>query len=340
MVSETFASVLRSGRAEFNSRFAEARRLHPDLDGAAFSGFLETTVDKLVRAAEPLGADRVADMVLAAYDAGLELVAQKLVGPGARHPWIEAGWERVLPAMISLVADSPGRVMAAISNALQHLASPPGARPEQWISDMEKLGAQCKDVDTLLRVGQVAAWKAGLAHFRQGALGAADLLPVPLALAVVGAPEAAPWPKIRERLASDPWFDPAGAAANGAPQVNQVRVMTQAGTFRGFGGLFVEPPLVAGAGEHFFVRSGEECWILTADLFGATFHRTSLADFDSAREHGRLPPELHVKDSRLVWKGEKFEIAALGKFTSAAANGRTLALTSAFTHAVTLVALG
>lgn len=338
-VSEAFASVLRSGRAEFNHQFAEARRLYPNLDGADFAEFLSTAVDRLVQATEQARPDRVAEVVLAAYEAGLELTGQKLVGPSARYHVIQEGWERVLPLVAPALAMAPARIIGAVSNALHYLADTPGARPDQWMADLERLGPHCGDADTLLWLGQVAGWRAGLAHFRQGAIAAADALPDSLALAAVAAPDSSQWPEIRRRLLADPWFDPAAPALAGNGQASRVRVMAQAGAFRGFGGFFVQPPRVAAAGGHFLVRSGEECWLLTADAFGATFHRTSLADFQSAQVHTKLPPGLRVADSKVVWGKERFEIPSLGKFTSAAANATTLALTSELTHSVVLVAL-
>jgi hypothetical protein len=338
-VSEALASVLRSGRDEFNSQFAEARRLYPALDGGVFLEFLRNHVDQIVRAVEKAKPDCVPDVGVAAYETGLELVGQKLVGSGARNRIIEEGWLRVLPAIASLVAKAPARVIGAVSNALHNLAGTPGAHPEQWISEMEKLGPQCSDVETLLRLGQVEAWRAGLAHFRQGAIAAADNLPASLALAAVGAVANGDWSDVRKRLLADPWHNPSAAASTGNGQASRVQVMAQAGAFRGFGGVFVEPPRVASAGEHFLVRSGEESWLLTADVFGATFHRGSLAEFESAAKTTKSPAGLRVSDSKLSWKDERFEIGGLGKFTSSAANDTTLALTSDLTHSVILVAL-
>ena len=338
-ISEAFASVLRSGRSEFNAQFAEARRLYPELDGAALLQFLRTHVDPLVRALEQMRSERVPEVVMAAYDAALELVGQKLVGPGARNHLLEEGWRRLLTPIAALVATAPARVISAVSNALHNLETTPGARPEQWIADLERLGTNCEDVDTFLRLGQVAAWRAGLAHFRPGALAAADGLPTALALAAVGAPTSSEWPEVRKQLLANPWFDPATPITAGNGDATRVQVMAQAGAFRGFGGVFIEPPHVAAEGEHFLVRSGEENWLLTADLFGATFHRTNPSDFDLAIQNSKLPPGLKVADWKVVWGNERFEIAGLGKFTSAAANGTTLALTSELTHSVVLVAL-
>jgi hypothetical protein len=338
-ISDAFASALRAGRPEFNAQFAEARRLYPELDGAVLLEFLRTHVDPLIRALEPAHSDGVPEVVIAAYDASLELVGQKLVGPGARNQLIEEGWRRLLTPVAALIATSPARSISAVSNALHNLAITSGTRPEQWIADLERLGPQCGDVETFLRVGQLTAWRAGLAHFRQSAIAVADGLPASLALAAVGAPGGSEWSEIRKRLLVNPWFDPAAPVTVGNGEMPRVQVMAQAGAFRGFGGVFVEPPRVAAAGDHFLVRSGEGNWLLTADLFGATFHRTDPADFDLASQNSKLPPGLSIADSKVIWAKERFEIAGLGKFTSAAANSTTLALTSELTHSVVLVAL-
>src|SRR5262249_1631555 len=117
------------------------------------------------------------------------------------------------------------------------------------------------------------------------------------------------------------------------------RIVAQAGAFRGFGGLFIEPPSVAATGSHFLARSGGECWLLTADAFGATFHRATVGEFEAASPESRMPVGLHFDGSRVAIDGARFEFPAIGEFTSAAANSTTLAITSRFTHSVVLVAL-
>lgn len=335
MVSPALGSILRSGRTEFNARFAAARRFHPDLQADAFTSFLETAVDELVSAIEKVRADRLSEVTQAAYDAGLELVGQKLAGPGARISAVGDGWRRILPKIAPLVASAPGRVIPAVCNALHQLASIPDARPVQWIEAMEKLGPQCPDAEALLKLGQVCGWRAGLAHFRQSAIGTADTLPESLVLRVLNAPADAKWSDLRLRLTANPWFDPANSSQGASP----LRVVAQVGAFRGFGGFFVEPPLVAPAHRDFLVRSNSDCWLLTADAFGATFHRASMSEFETAARESRLPSALKIAGSRVVLNGSRFEFPELGEFTSAAANDTTLALTSSLTHSIVLIAL-
>jgi hypothetical protein len=226
-------------------------------------------------------------------------------------------------------------MIASVCNAAHQLERTPGARPAQWIETMAALAPQCPDVETFLKVGQVAAWRAGLAHFRDGALALSDVLPETLALAALNAKPKGTWAELRGLLSANPWFDPARNSE--APPLP--RVVAQAGAFRGFGGLFLEPPSVAASGAHFLARSGGECWLLTADAFGSTFHRATMGEFEAASREPRLPAGLEVNGSRVVLNGAKFEVPALGEFTSVAANGTTLALTSRLTHSVVLVAL-
>src|SRR5262249_26471907 len=145
----------------------------------------------------------------------------------------------------------------------------------------------------LLRLGQVLAWRCGLAHFREGALEAAKVLPTRLAMVAVGALANSEWPAVQARLLKEPWFDPSHAWSPGI-----LRVAKKVGTFRGFGGHFLELPEVASLGGQFVVRSGSEAWWLLADAFGATLHRATPADL-AAASAGEPVPGLAVSRGKI-----------------------------------------
>ncbi len=334
-ISPAFASILRSGRSDFNARFMAARHVHPDLDVAGFIEFLQTGVDELVRAAERVRPDRLPEVVMAAYDAALELVGQKLAGPGARFNSVERAWRNVLPRAAPLLAIAPNKIIAAVCNATHQLAATPGARPKQWIETMAGPAPQCADVETFLKMGQVAAWHAGLAHFRESALVVADSLPDGFVLRAIGAESGANWVDVRKQLLANPWFDPASDELGKL----DFRVAARVGSFRGFGGLFGELPRVVPAGKHFLVNSHKDYWLLTADAFGATFHRASKDEFNQGLKSPPLPPGLRIENLRVTVYGRSLELPRTGNITSAAANGSTLALTTDLSHAIVLVAL-
>jgi hypothetical protein len=330
MISQDFAVVLQSNRADYNARYAEARRQNPDLDSNVFSRFLGEVADPLVQEVARRRPERIVEMVDAVYDAGLELIGQKLAGPASGARWIEEGWKRLVVPAATLLCESPNRALGSVSNAIYLLSTTPGARPREWIQRMEELAPKCSDLASYLKAGQVAAWKAGLAHFRQSALRAAGALPESVVLEVLGAPGGATWEDLRRELELSPWYNPADPKPRRALQV-----VGQAGAFRGFGGAFSVPPEVVAAEEHFLVRSGEECWLLTADLFGATFHRATLEEYERKRKES----EVWIKDGQVRWQDKSFEVPWPGGVTSAAINRHTLAVTSAYTHQVVLMTL-
>ena len=300
MLCDVLISVLRSARADLNAQFAQAKREHPALDDAAFTGFIEQQIDPLARLAP---GDQAYDVISTAWECGLELVAQRLAGPQARHPWINETWS----LLAAQLAHSPRQLIPAFSNAAHHLATTPGARPRQWLELMQNIAQVVSDAPTLLHAGQIAAWRAGLAHYREGALKLIAALEPKIAQIALGAESAA----FLEKVIASPWIEkPAGNREN-----------LRAGSFRGFGGLFIVPPLVTAVNDQLFVRSGDDVWLLTADSFGATFHRGTLAEFQAG-------------------SGSRFDDAPadIGVVTSVARTRHTVAVTGSLTHAVLLFA--
>jgi hypothetical protein len=319
-VHPAFAAVLRGERELFNEKFAEARRRRPDLDGGALLAFLRGPAAGVVERVAALGdGDRVRATVHAAYDAALTLVGEKLAGPGGRHAEVDEMWSRLLPEVAGLVADQPARVIGSLTNAVFHLATTPGARPREWIDRLLGAAPSIASVADLLRAGQLAAWRAGLAHLRAGALAAGDGLASGLSAALLGAPRL-DWHELRERLARDAWWDPSASGEDRRP-----RLARTVGGFRGFGGLFLVPPRVAEVDGEIVVFSSDGCWLLSADAFGATLHRIDPQVWGRAT-HVAHPLPLPVP--------------GIGDVTSAASVPGTLAVTGALTHAVTLLVTG
>jgi hypothetical protein len=349
--SPMLAGVLRSGRDGFNARFADMKRRHPSLDADAFSHVLLQSIAPLADAVGGEQPDRVPAVVWAAYDAALQLVAERLSGPSGRHPAIEQSWQRLLPAVTPLLVQSPGKMIAAVSNALCHLSSTTGADPEEWVERMLACAPQLTTVEQFLAAGQLAAWRCGLAHFREGALAAGDALPETVAAHLVGGAPAEPWTALRTRVTEHPWWTP-GDTVSDTPQA---RVVKTVGSFRGFGGLFAEPPVVGVVDGNFVVRSGEEAWLLICDAFGATFHRVDMEYYNQSLGL-RIRTRYRVEPTSVTVDSTRLDLSALGEITSYAAlpntlsserrhepgyvaDPHTLAVTGKYSHSITLIAL-
>lgn len=339
--SHPLAQQLANNRSRFNALFVEARRQHPRLDAAAFLDHLRLTVAPIVEAVEHYVPEHTTTVTDVLYNLSLDLVGQDFLGASSRYPFVVAGWQQLLPMLAYHLAADPARLVGAVTNALYTLSLVPGARPQEWIDRLSLLADQCPTVPTLLQVGQVLAWQAGLVHYRASALAVCGQLEPTLARAALNLAPAAASLSIAEvikQLHADPWLLPAQMTARNT-ETYALQVVARVGAFRGFGGLFITPPTVTFARDHFVVRDAESHWLLTADAFGATFHRIvpeGPADKTEPSRHFKLEADGRVTMAQYQCAAHFPELA---NATSAAANDNTLAVTVPLSHAVYLVAL-
>ena len=322
MISPAFASILASGRAQFNARAAEARRRFPSLDMAAFGAFLHDGVDPLVLAVAAAAPERVGGATLAAYDMALELVGHGLAGPAAKNTFLNTVWRELAPQFAPLLAPAPVDVLGMLSNAAIHIASVAGARPAQWQAGMAAVAPQVGSVAQLRAVGQVLAWRAGVAHFRQGALAAADTLPPALALAAFDEP-GAQWPQVHAQLLDYPWRGNAEGR--------------EFGSFSGLGGDFGTPPQVRATNDGFVVRSAERHYLLVADAYGAVLHSATAQEYEQATTG--MPSSVRLDGATVHVGARSIALDLPADDIALAANAHTLAITSPWTHAIRLLPL-
>lgn len=334
-----FARLLADNRARFNTKFAEARRFKPKLSPEAFRHHLQFTLAPIVEAVHQHNADNANAVADALYDLSLDLVGQELLGPDSRYPLLAESWQTLLPRVPRFVGDAPRAFVGAVTNALYNLSVTPGARPREWLDIMHRAAGLCPEAALFLKVGQIAAWRAGLAHYRPEALALATQLantsPVLVRLALnlpTANTKTAPLiTALLNRLNADPWHRP-----DLPPTKPQLTIAARVGAFRGFGGLFVAPPLVFSSDEHFIVTDGHDSWLLTADCFGATWHRTTAQPVETKRG---APFAINRNGEVSVRNGPTTHFPELANASSSATTQSTLAVTTALSHAVYLVAL-
>ncbi|MFL6273681.1 MAG: hypothetical protein ACJ74G_00615 [Blastocatellia bacterium] len=339
LVRGPLAEALKRGRDRFNTKFAYARHRFAALDGDAVKEHLRSAVAPIAEAVHATATDRVDAVVDALYDLSLELIGCGFLGRDSRYPALLRAWREMLPCLPHLVAHEPTRLANAVTNAVYNLSTAPTARPTFWIDTMTRLGVTCGDVQTFLEAGKVVAWRSGLAEYRDGALAACLNLDEALGRAALGLPmaETTPVATIIERLRQDRWLAPAAAASQSPDKEKRLRVVAVVGAFRGFGGVFVEPPRVRLHDSEWLAYDREGCWLVTADLFGATFHRAGPRPPASDR-----PAQFDFKIDRSgrVMKGARAEtFAQLTDPSSSAATETTLAITLPPSHSIYFVAL-
>jgi hypothetical protein len=265
---QSFISLMQSRRTVFNERFNMARRIYPDLDAAAFTYFLTDILDPLVTQAERIDPGSLPSFVDAAYLIGLELTGKKFIGPGARSSVHDTLWKMIFPSIITLLLKEPGSIMSKLSNAADQIEAELHAGVDDWLLSIEQNGPLCQDIDSLLSMVQVSAWKCGMAHYRNTAIPLLTKIPSRCCNTLFGAADNVDWQQEITKLQADPWYSPA---------INikkpRIPVRLQAGGFRGFGGPFIRPPVAVDYEGNKLLWCDNEWWVVHADIFGVTCKR-------------------------------------------------------------------
>ncbi len=330
MPSAAFISVLAARRADYNAQFVAARRAAPELDEAAFKVFLTASVEPLVSAVAELDPLAVVEVADTAYSVGLELLSQRLVGPRARSTALDDGFQRLFPILARFIARAPAALLPRLCNALHQLATVPGVRVAEWCSRLARLAPSVESVEDLLGIGQILAWRSGLAHYRMSALSLTRRLPPWLVLDALDVP-GADLQAVIERLERDPWFVPS------APELG-FRLVGSVGSFRGFGGSFLAPPQVVRVGQQLFALSGQDAWLLALDAFGCTLHRSHPDDLAGASVDVERSG-LTIEPTGVKGFGKSLSMRDAGRLSSVVGNQSTLLFTTSHSYAVTVVAL-
>ncbi|MBI2215340.1 MAG: hypothetical protein HYU52_16945 [Acidobacteria bacterium] len=333
-LSSPLAAALERDRERFNALVAERIASGQRFDAAALAAHMRNAVSPVIDAVDRVDPGSVAPVTDVLFRMTLDLIARDLAGDGTRYPGITEGWRRIFPAVVPLLVRAPQELAGSLTNALYNVSVSTGVVPERWIDDMTALARHCVEVSELLDVGKIAAWRAGLAHYRRGALDACRSLSpdlVALALGVSGA--VASYHSMIERLERDPWLDPAVAATERIPEPS-LRVVAVTGAFRGFGGPFRVPPKLYARDGQLVAKDDEAAWILMADRFGATWHRCD----DTGLLVQTFPDAVVGRDGEARIGTQRASIAALRQPWTQAFDGTTLGVTLALSHRIWLLA--
>jgi hypothetical protein len=325
MIEGPLATALEQDRTTYNTLFATARRLDRRLDPAAFADALTQQVAPVVAAVAAHAPERVDAVTAACYRIALKLVTADLLGPTPRLLAINQAWQIVLTAAAGAVAAKPTDVIRGISNGVYHLATTAGGNASGWIEIMALVGKVTNDPDQLLQAGQVAAWRCGLAHYRRTALAATGTLP-PVIRSIIFA--GVPGGDLNRRWPRN---------EKSSPQ--SISLVGIIGGFTGFGGPFCSPPEVAVIDGALVAADRENTWLVTADRFGATFHRGG-GSVTSDSIHG--PALLVTIDGKgTITIGDSVErFPDLSNIQSTAATDDTVAVTITTSYHLYLFTVG
>lgn len=329
-----FTQALLTQRERYNAKFAEARHFRPTLDADAFGAVLREQCAPIANAVAQVRPDGVPIVTDALYDIALDLTAQGLLGRSARYGLINVAWATALPHMAAQIANAPQQAISAITNGLYNLLQTPATQAQRWLDGLTQIASSGTTLDVLLQSGQVLAWRCGMAHYRAAALALCKRLPSATVRMALALPAGVDVSAALAQLTAQPWYRP--DQPNGS---KALRVVARVGAFRGFGGMFVAPPAITCVEGQFIARDGERAWLLCADAFGATLHPHPEAQSTTTTTNPRTTSDFKLIKGVISKSGyANLTVPELETITGMTTDGMTLAVTTPYSHAITLVA--
>lgn len=326
-ISDFCCRLLEQNREALNQRYLQRRAQGAKLEDSSWLFHLRQRILPIVdtvAAVLPEGCTRTLNDL---YDVSLDLfaVGHFSESTGILPQALSQLWELTLPRFAKQMARDPRRVSGSLSNAVLSIAQSHPESVDRWLKTLNRAGPLANTVDQLLQIGQVAAWSAGYPEYRAAAVKLAQSLPVEVVRSIFEFPASLSDTDVSELLGQwlvDPWAYRSETTVN-SPAI--VRVGS-CGAFRGFGGVFLEPPQVFLSGKQLMATDNHSVWQVIADSFGQSFHRVDTTADVSRRKAAKSVPQVDAH-GLVSWNGRTLSCPDLANSTSQAFDGKTLAVT-------------
>ncbi|MEI6212917.1 MAG: hypothetical protein WCP10_02335 [Desulfuromonadales bacterium] len=333
VITGPLAAALARNRERFNRLYARAAQRSSLLDPGELASLVRGPLLECVNAVSAVEPEKAEAAAVRMFEICLVLYTHGHLGAKSRNPLVAAVWERLLPQVPVLLARSPRRLTASLSNAAVNIWQEDQAIARHWLKRLHNLIPHCESPEQALDAALVVAWRSGLAHYRETALQHWQRLPDHLKLASLGiGDEDGVDATVAATSLQQRWLPPHLAGKRTEPRL---RIVGRVGSFKGIGGQFAEPPLVAGNGDMLIAYDAENSHTVWADFYGATLRRTQVAPEGFIAGTGTFS----INTSGTVTFGSlKAQFPPLAGSSSCAATADTLAVTLPHSHAVYLVA--
>lgn len=318
---------LAANREVFNAMFKARKGLNRSLQADDFYAVLNEVVAPVVEAVDGQNTD-VASTVRTLYSVALTLTQRSLLGPKSRHEFVARAWQDLLTQIPELVAEHTQDVAIAVSNAAYNLGLRTEDVQKRWLQTMLEVAKEKPDLRAFLDAGIVAAWSAGMAHWRKPALEAWGRLDPNLARATLRLPkdDSTPTAVLRQHLLHV-FQRPAGT------EDPSLQIVYRIGGFRGFGGPFLAPPKVYASDDRLLAVDSTGHHAIFADTFGALMERTAESTTSFVASPFRYEP-----DGSITAFGVTRHFPILAKASSVAANQDFMAVALPHSHHVWIIA--
>jgi hypothetical protein len=323
-LSAPMIALLTDSREILNARFQQKRASGVKVDPQVWSSHIVTVIAPIVDSVHRLAEERSRVTLIDLYDVSLDLFAAGHFSESGSSLLLFQLWKDILPKCAKILSRSPRRIAGSLSNAVLALTMESSGVAQRWLGEIKRTSNSCENPQQLLELGKLLAWTAGMAHYRLPALALAKQLQLPLLRTVFQIAEAVPENSIRNWLTElefDPW---AQLLSGNTPRKQKVEQVAICGAFRGFGGLFLEPPKVFIHRGQIYVSENQTLYRLVVDRFGHSLQRAG--NVEAEKPSATSSPQIDSKGI-VNWEGCEALPSNLRGLTSQAFDGKSLAVT-------------
>lgn len=323
-LSAPMIELLTDLREILNAKFQRKRAAGVKVDPQVWSSHIVSVIAPIVDSVHHVAEERSRVTLLELYDVSLDLFAAGHFSESGSSLFLFELWKDILPNCANILSRSPRRIAGSLSNAVLALTMESSLVAERWLGAIKRTSNRCENPQQLLELGKLLAWTSGMAHYRLPALALAKQLQVPLIRTVFQIEDSVPENSIRNwltELESDPWAQLLSQDTRRKQKVEQVGIC---GAFRGFGGLFLEPPKVLIHRGQIYVSETKTFYKLVIDRFGHSLQR--VGTIDAEKPSTVSSPQIDSKGI-LNWAGCEALPCNLRGLTSQAFDGTSLAVT-------------
>jgi hypothetical protein len=249
----------------YNQIYLDYTLKHGTIDKNLVSKWIVQVVEPIVRETANHSQESLPNVSKAFYTELLQLLGSGLALTFEKEYMQLWGLCNRIP---SIVSRAPSKVLKAFNNALLSIRTYQPSKTFTWIELMHSAIGSCISLDDLLNCGRICAWFCGLAHLREKCKG---LLPNLSAELKNKLEEYCPVSQPLEEIFSQLWI-----------QKNSPEFIEGAGGFAGFGGSFMQPPMLAEAGNYVLAGDKENTYLLFADAFGRVLLPCDSANFNAS----------------------------------------------------------
>ena len=335
LIPGPFADELKSRRDEYNRKFAVAQRLYPRISEDEFSFFLSGHVEPLVNELHKSLGGNTGTICESLYDFALEASGKRIF---LKKPSLAEHWKELLAGFGDFFVRDPAGFPRTIANALFNLSLASPEAPAAWTGLMLSLKESAGNPHDLFNYGKAAAWRCGMAHFREDALPLLKGFGPGEQKKILGLPEEMSEEGLGDiitRIGRDPWFDPREYIEGNGEKSEVLDIVSVAGGFRGFHGHFISPPLVEAVNGALIAFDQNASYLIMSDVFGTTLSRINLSGegFMDTRGEGTIDSSGNAR-----FRGLAGCFPGLSSPASFASSDFTMAVTVSTSHSVFLIA--